>query len=118
MWNRNAVSLVFFGALLISTDCVKVTRRSSASSKFRESVPAGPGKFNDGVEIGDKSSSSLDAEVLVGYTDSWVVELEGGRDEADRLASKYGFRNMGQVSFKKLGPLSYPDPVSLCFIIP
>ena len=34
---------------------------------------------------------------VMGYSDSWVVELEGGRDEADKLADEHGFINLGQV---------------------
>ena len=31
------------------------------------------------------------------YTDSWAVEVQGGVEQADALAKKYGFVNMGQV---------------------
>lgn len=39
-----------------------------------------------------------DERVMMGYSDSWVVEVEGGRDEADKLADEHGFVNLGQVS--------------------
>ena len=32
------------------------------------------------------------------YTNSWVVEVRGGNDEANRLAKAHGFVNRGQVS--------------------
>ena len=32
------------------------------------------------------------------YTPHWAVQIRGGRDVADRLASKHGFMNMGLVS--------------------
>ena len=32
------------------------------------------------------------------YTNSWAVEVEGGRSDADALAAKYGFVNKGTVS--------------------
>ena len=31
------------------------------------------------------------------YSTSWAVEIDGGRTEADRLASAHGFLNRGQV---------------------
>ena len=31
------------------------------------------------------------------YTNSWAVEVHGGPEAADALASKYGFINRGQV---------------------
>lgn len=40
----------------------------------------------------------VDERVMMGYSDSWVVEVEGGRDEADYLADELGFANLGQVS--------------------
>lgn len=32
------------------------------------------------------------------YTNHWAVRIGGGPDVADRIAEKYGYRNMGQVS--------------------
>lgn len=32
------------------------------------------------------------------YTNTWAVHIPGGQDEADRIASKYGFINYGHVS--------------------
>ena len=32
------------------------------------------------------------------YSTSWAVEIEGGSREADRLASRHGFINRGQVT--------------------
>lgn len=31
------------------------------------------------------------------YTDSWAVEINGGRHTADKLAKKHGFINAGEV---------------------
>lgn len=31
------------------------------------------------------------------FTNHWAVRLKGGSEEADKLASKYGFTNLGQV---------------------
>ena len=31
-------------------------------------------------------------------SNGWAVEVHGGKDNADRLAAKYGFVNKGQVS--------------------
>lgn len=32
------------------------------------------------------------------YTNHWAVRIGGGPDVAERIAEKYGYRNMGQVS--------------------
>lgn len=32
------------------------------------------------------------------YTNTWAVHIAGGPDEADRIASKHGFVNHGNVS--------------------
>lgn len=33
------------------------------------------------------------------YTNQWAIQIEGGQqEEAEALASKYGFRNLGPVS--------------------
>ena len=31
------------------------------------------------------------------YTNHWAVRIEGGHEEADKLAAKYGYNNLGQV---------------------
>ena len=31
------------------------------------------------------------------YTNHWAVRVTGGHGEADRLAAKYGYNNLGQV---------------------
>ena len=31
------------------------------------------------------------------YSNSWAVEIVGGKDMADRIAETHGFINMGQV---------------------
>ena len=33
----------------------------------------------------------------VAYSTSWAVEIDGGRQEADRIAGAHGFLNRGQV---------------------
>ena len=32
------------------------------------------------------------------WSNSWAVEIRGGRDKADQIAAKYDFINLGQVS--------------------
>ncbi|KAL5482147.1 hypothetical protein EMCRGX_G022436 [Ephydatia muelleri] len=32
------------------------------------------------------------------YTPHWAVQIRGGRDVADRLATKHGFMNMGLIA--------------------
>ena len=31
------------------------------------------------------------------YTNHWAVRITGGREQADKIAAKYGYRNLGQV---------------------
>lgn len=74
---------VFDGKLL-----VKCSTKYPRSAKYWES-PGDRETRDDGVLV--------DERVVMGYSDSWVLEVEGGRDEADRLADEYGFVNLGQV---------------------
>lgn len=37
----------------------------------------------------------IDAEV---YTNTWAVQINGGPEEANRIARKHGFINLGNVS--------------------
>lgn len=55
----------------------------------------GPGKSG----IGDlrKGVGGEGEKVAMGYSDSWVVEFDGGKKEADALAERHGFVNLGQV---------------------
>lgn len=39
------------------------------------------------------------------YTNHWAVRISGGRGEADKLALKYGYTNLGQVSDFNLSDL-------------
>ena len=52
------------------------------------------------------------------YTNHWAVRIAGGPDVAERIADKYGYRNMGQVSrlmlYQKL-PLICRDVSFLVF---
>lgn len=41
--------------------------------------------------------SALCADGYSLYTDSWAVEINGGRHIADKLAKKHGFINAGEV---------------------
>ena len=35
------------------------------------------------------------------FTNSWVVEVDGGREVADAVAKRHGFVNLGQVSLQQ-----------------
>lgn len=52
------------------------------------------------------------------YTNHWAVRIGGGPDVAERIADKYGYRNMGQVGHSLLSqklPLTVLSPLSSCF---
>ena len=49
----------------------------------------------------DRRQNGVGEKVMMGYSSSWAIELNGGQDEADRLADKYGFVNLGQVSCER-----------------
>lgn len=40
------------------------------------------------------------------YTNHWAVRITGGPEQADRIAAKYGYINLGQVMIKLLFLLS------------
>lgn len=44
------------------------------------------------------------------YTNHWAVRIGGGPDVAERIAEKYGYRNMGQVGH----PLLHPKLPLIC----
>ena len=31
------------------------------------------------------------------YSNTWAIEVEGGEEEANRIAEKYGYMNLGKV---------------------
>ena len=35
------------------------------------------------------------------FTNEWIVELDGGKEKADRLAAKYGYVNRGLVGIDR-----------------
>ena len=37
------------------------------------------------------------------YSNKWVVRVEGGLDEANRIATRHGFENLGQVMLHNIG---------------
>ena len=43
------------------------------------------------------------------FINSWAVKIRGGLDDADALASRYGFHNLGLVKEKPCHSLSYID---------
>lgn len=49
------------------------------------------------AEAEDRDGILIDMRVLMGYSDSWAVEVKGGDSEADRIAKENGFVNLGQV---------------------
>ena len=63
--------LLVLNLALVVVNCLQVSRRSLATYH--------------------------DEKVMMGYSGSWIVELEGGMEEADRVADRHGFINLGQV---------------------
>lgn len=110
-----------FAFAMLLVVCVSAANRHvqaerSSAAEYRKDIPAdGEHKLLDrGLDDGgrargldggrargldDGRARGLDdGKVMMGYSDSWVVEVKGGKDEADRLADGYGFVNLGQVS--------------------
>ena len=53
------------------------------------------------------------------YTNHWAVLIEGGPDFAERIASKYGYKNLGQVGvFQELPVSKCALPTSYVFLEP
>lgn len=54
------------------------------------------------------------------YTNHWAVRIPEGPVEADKLASKYGFTNLGQVSiflcFKLIFLVTINDGKCICLL--
>lgn len=90
--NRIAAILVLCIQSELFVDCVHAGKRSSVTAKFRENVP-GPGAYDDKAAL----DGQISGKVMMGYSDSWVVEIDGGKDQADKVAEDHGFVNLGQV---------------------
>lgn len=43
------------------------------------------------------------------YTNHWAVRITGGPGFADRIAEKYGYKNMGQVRLFRLARMKFFD---------
>ena len=37
-------------------------------------------------------------KIVIRYSNSWAVEVTGGKDKADEIAERHGFINLGAVS--------------------
>lgn len=82
-------SLTFF----FSLSTILVFSVKSASIPNGEPAPAARG---GGAE--EREGVLMDMRVMMGYSDSWAVEVKGGESEADKIAKENGFVNLGQVS--------------------
>lgn len=50
------------------------------------------------------------------YTNHWAVRITGGSEQADRIAAKYGYMNLGQVMIQLLFLLSLLSMLALCLL--
>ena len=42
--------------------------------------------------------SLTQSQKIIRYSNSWAVEVTGGKDKADEIAKRHGFINLGAVS--------------------
>ena len=47
------------------------------------------------------------------YTDSLAVEIRGGKEEADKLAKRHGFKNLGRVSSCSYAQVESSSPIAI-----
>lgn len=52
------------------------------------------------------------------YTNHWAVKIAGGFAEADRIASKYGFINVGQVTKPPVAQALYVETSCWGLLVP
>ena len=52
---------------------------------------------SDKLKSGTYSARQQEFRQRSGYTASWAVQIPGGKTTADRIADRYGFRNLGNV---------------------
>lgn len=50
------------------------------------------------------------------YTNTWAAQIPGGPEEADRIAKKHGFINVGQVSGLLLFKSCSVNQTRICFV--
>lgn len=88
--------IVTFLALYLSLASV-VCAEGSRGSYTTPSSPATSWSKNSETVVSECKAEE-EERVVMGYSDSWAVEVQGGMDEADRIAAEHGFINLGQVS--------------------
>ncbi len=54
-----------------------------------------------GLSVAFRPSDSIGSDDKPRYTNDWAVEVRGGPEAADALASNHGFLNRGQVGIYK-----------------
>ena len=52
-------------------------------------------------------------KIVIRYSNSWAVEVTGGKDKADEIAERYGLINLGAVSMTMIFLLT----LTIIFII-
>ena len=63
------------------------------------STTESPGEFDDDVTT---TVSSIASPMRRTYTNEWAVRIAGGKvEDAERLANKYGYTNLGPVSYSE-----------------
>ncbi len=96
--------------LLSICSVVAVNCEAKSSTAQTTSTPSGK-------RGGYQCKAEEEVRVEMGYSDSWVVEVKGGRDEADKIAEENGFVNLGQVSKPEYCLWSSCWPVTLAIRI-
>ena len=67
------------------------------------------GMSTENLQQTSNSQPGRDGSIPDVFINSWAVKIRGGRDDADALASRYGFHNLGLVKAKPCHSLSYID---------
>ena len=101
-----AVTVAFLALYLVSVNCTKESHRSSSTVR----TSATDSSRGENLEC----KAEEEERVVMGYSDSWVVEVRGGMDEADRIADEHGFINLGQVHRFLFYPYSWFYKLIFC----
>ena len=60
--------------------------------------PMPDGGLQSGAEDQQRKGLPANTRAVMGYSDSWAVEVDGGGSEAERIAEANGLVNLGKVS--------------------
>lgn len=93
-----SVALFFGLSVVLLLTVVKSEPVPKCFSSYDESAPVSDDETSMRGRGRGGERMVEDERAMMGYSDSWVVEINGDKDDVERIANDNGFVNLGQVS--------------------